>query len=115
MCHAEQNVDQTTTVYGVGDARATLTHRIDAYAAVTGEGFEGSATRVGAAGPSVPELLAKDPTLGPSTKKILAIISGCEGRHLGPAVRNRPDRGDHQGYRRRPRGGDAERAERRGG
>lgn len=75
----EQNVDQTTTVYGVGDARATLTNRIDAYATVTGEGFEGSATRVGAAGPSVPELLAKDPTLGPSTKKILAIISRFEG------------------------------------
>jgi hypothetical protein len=75
----EQNVDQTTTVYQVGDARATLTNRIDAYATVTGEGFEGSATRVGAAGPSVPELLAKDPTLGPSTKKILAIISRFEG------------------------------------
>ncbi len=75
----EREVEQSTTVYQVGDARATLTNRIDAYATVTGEGFEGSATRVGAAGPTVPELLAKDPTLGPSTKKILAIISRFEG------------------------------------
>jgi hypothetical protein len=75
----ERDVEQTTTVYQVGDARATLTNRIDAYATVTGEGFEGAATRVGAAGPTVPELLAKDPTLGASTKKILAIISRFEG------------------------------------
>jgi hypothetical protein len=75
----EREVEQTTTVYQVGDARASLKNRIDAYATVTGEGFEGSATRAGAAGPSVPELLAKDPTLGPSTRKILAIISRFEG------------------------------------
>jgi hypothetical protein len=76
---SQQDVDRTTTVYQVGDARTTLTNRIDAYATVTAEGFEGSAVRVGAAGPSVPELLGKDPTLGPSTKKILAIISRFEG------------------------------------
>jgi hypothetical protein len=75
----QQDVDRTTTVYQVGDAQTTLTNRIEAYATVTGEGFEGSAVRVGTAGPSVPELLAKDPTLGPSTKKILAIISRFEG------------------------------------
>jgi hypothetical protein len=46
---------------------------------VTAEGFEGSAVRVGDAGPSVAEQLARDPALGPSTKKILAIISRFEG------------------------------------
>jgi hypothetical protein len=46
---------------------------------VTAGGFEGKAERTGTGGPTVPELLDKDVTLGVSAKKILAIISAHEG------------------------------------
>ncbi|HKT05341.1 MAG TPA: hypothetical protein VJT31_37975, partial [Rugosimonospora sp.] len=73
------DVDRTTTVYRVDGARATVFDRVEAYATVTAGGLEGRAERTSGGGPTVPELLAKDPTLGPSTRKILAIISRHEG------------------------------------
>jgi hypothetical protein len=76
---SQQTVERTTTVYEVGDARATLYNRVEAYATVTAEGLEGKAKRTSSGGPTVPELLAKDVTIGPSTRKILAIISRFEG------------------------------------
>jgi hypothetical protein len=75
----QQTVERTTTVHEVGDARVTLYDRVEAYATVTAEGFEGKAERTSSGGPTVPELLAKDATIGPSTRKILAIISQFEG------------------------------------
>ena len=82
-------VGQTVAVYEVAGARATLTDRVEAYATVAEGGFEGSASKVGGSGPTVseptvpeptvPELLSRDPTLGPSTRKILALISRFEG------------------------------------
>ena len=74
-----QDVTRTTTVYQVEGARATLYDRVEAYATVTAGGFEGKAERTGTGGPTVPELLDKDATLGVSAKKILAIISAHEG------------------------------------
>jgi hypothetical protein len=53
--------------------------RVEAYATVTAGGFEGKAERTGTGGPTVPELLEKDATLGASAKKILTIISAHEG------------------------------------
>jgi hypothetical protein len=74
-----QDVTRTTTVYRVDGARAAMYDRVEAYATVTAEGFEGKAERTGTGGPTVPELLDKDATLGVSAKKILAIISAHEG------------------------------------
>ncbi|HST83340.1 MAG TPA: hypothetical protein VLL08_16525 [Kineosporiaceae bacterium] len=75
----EQQVGQTVAVYEVAGSKATLMDRVEAYATVTEGGFEGSAARNAGGGPTVPELLAKDATLGPSTRKILALISRFEG------------------------------------
>jgi hypothetical protein len=74
-----QQIDRTVAVYEVDGARATLASQVEAYATITPEGFEGSAKRTAASNSTVPELLAKDATLGESTKKILALISGFEG------------------------------------
>jgi hypothetical protein len=75
----EQQVGQTVAVYEVAGSKATLMDRVEAYATVTEGGFEGFAAKTGGGGPTVPELLAKDATLGPSTRKILALISRFEG------------------------------------
>ncbi len=74
-----QNVTQTTAVYSVDGAAATLYNRVEAYATITADGFEGKAVRTATGGPTVTELLNRDVTLGPSAKKILAIISSYEG------------------------------------
>jgi hypothetical protein len=74
-----QQIDRTVAVYEVDGTRATLASQVEAYATITPEGFEGSAKRTAASDSTVPELLAKDATLGQSTKKILALISGFEG------------------------------------
>lgn len=74
-----QDVTRTTTVYQVDGARATMYDRVEAYATVTAGGFEGKAERTRTGGPTVPELLEKDATLGVSAKKILRIISAHEG------------------------------------
>jgi hypothetical protein len=74
-----QEIDKTVAVYEVDGTRATLEQQVEAYATVTAEGFEASARRIAATGPTVPELLAKDTTLGVSSKQILSIISRFEG------------------------------------
>ena len=74
-----QQIDRTVAVYEVDGTRATLTSQVEAYATITPEGFEGSAERTAASDSTVPELLAKDATLGESAKKILALISSFEG------------------------------------
>lgn len=74
-----QQIDRTVAVYEVDGTRATLASQVEAYATITPEGFEGSAKRTAASDSTVPELLANDATLGQSTKKILALISGFEG------------------------------------
>ena len=74
-----QDVTRTTTTYNVDGAKATVYDRVEAYATVTAGGMEGKAVRTGTGGPTVPELLDKDVTLGASAKKILAIISAHEG------------------------------------
>ncbi|MFG1605093.1 hypothetical protein [Actinoplanes sp. NPDC049265] len=72
-------VDQTRSVYEVDGAKASMHNRVEAYATVTADGHEGKATRNDGKDASVAELLAKDPTIGASTRKILAIISSFEG------------------------------------
>ncbi len=73
-------VERTTTTWAVGDARATVYDKVEAYATVTASGLEGKAKLATAGGPTVADLLAKDTTLSASTKKILAIISEFEGQ-----------------------------------
>jgi hypothetical protein len=74
------SVERTTTTWAVGDARATLYDKVEAYATVTASGLEGKAQLATAGGPTVADLLAKDTTLSASTKRILAIISEFEGQ-----------------------------------
>lgn len=77
--YAPQRVERTTTTYAVGDARAKVYDKVEAYATITASGLEGSAKLASAGGPTVAELLEKDTTLNQSTKDILKIISEFEG------------------------------------
>ena len=78
--YTRRQVERTTTTYAVGDARATVYDKVEAYATVTASGLEGSAKLASSGGPTVAELLDKDTTLTQSTKDILKIISEFEGK-----------------------------------